>query len=59
MTHLGDMLRIWRSIHKIGLRQLADDTGISAPTLSRFENGGPLDGKSALKLVDWLLQETT
>lgn len=55
-SHLSEMLRQWRTIETISVRNLAADIGISAATLSRIERGYQMDLQSFLKLQTWLLK---
>lgn len=52
---LARALKLIRATEGIGVREMAKDIGISAPTLSRIENGKDVDLDSALKLFAWLL----
>lgn len=55
VTNLAVCLRRFRAMGELTTRDLAAQIGISAPTLSRLENGvGDLDGPSLWKILAWL-----
>jgi transcriptional regulator with XRE-family HTH domain len=55
-TRLGEMLRLYRTVNRETLREVAPQIGISTPTLMRIETGQPgLDAETLLKLWAWLL----
>jgi len=52
---LGRAIRRRREERKQSLRDVADETGVSASTLSRIENGtGKPDADNIARLVSWL-----
>ena len=52
---LGSVLKIWRRSERIGIRDAARILHVSSATLSRIERGKAIDGKTLVKLLDWLL----
>ena len=52
---LGELLKAWREVHHIGIRDAAREIGISHGTLSRVERGLPTDGDTLIKILFWLL----
>jgi len=54
--HLGQILRLYRTVHQRSLRDLAPEMGLSSATLLRIENGRALDVETLLKLWTWFLQ---
>lgn len=54
---IGKLLRLWRAIENIGVREAAKELGVSPATLSRIENGKPMDAATMLKLIRWLFGE--
>ncbi|HXF42472.1 MAG TPA: helix-turn-helix domain-containing protein [Pyrinomonadaceae bacterium] len=55
IKELGDSVRRRRLDLKMSLRQVADETGISASTLSRIENGtGKPEAENIAALSAWL-----
>lgn len=52
-----EILKEWMYFRKIGLRELAREIGVSAPTLSRFINGKDLHQESLMKVLNWLFNE--
>jgi transcriptional regulator with XRE-family HTH domain len=55
---LGEVISRWRKMSDIPIRDAAKDIGVSAPTLSRIENGKPSDGRSLARILTWLMQPT-
>lgn len=55
---LGKVIKYYRLIKEIGLRELAVDIGVSAATLSRIENGNfKPDLVTFKKILDWLIND--
>lgn len=56
MTHLGELLRLHRAVHNVGLRELANEIGIHFNTLNRFERTDTgMTADNFLKVLGWLL----
>lgn len=55
-THLGEMLRLYRTVRGFTLREIAPQIGISAATLMRIETGQAMDAETLLKLWAWCLK---
>lgn len=54
-SELGNALRRRREERGLSLRDVAEDTGVSASTLSRIENGtGQPDADNIARLATWL-----
>ena len=54
-AELGAAIRRRREQHGLSLRDVADETGVSASTLSRIENGtGKPDADNIARLAAWL-----
>ena len=54
-SELGRAIRRKREEHGLSLRDVADETGVSASTLSRIENGtGKPDADNIARLTAWL-----
>ena len=51
---LGELIRLWRNVERIGIRDLAKEIGVSHATLSRIERGENMDGRSLAKIIHWL-----
>jgi len=58
-NQLGEMLRLWRSVRGLGLREVAPRIGISHATLMRLEQGKPCDLPTWMKVQTWLLSVPT
>lgn len=53
----GEMVKSWRHIEKVSLREAADQIGIHHLALRRIEGGKPITGDHMLKLLRWMLSE--
>lgn len=56
-SRLGEMLRLYRSVHVGSLRDVSKQCGISPATLMRIEHGQGFDDETLLKLWRWLLEK--
>ena len=56
-TRLGQMLYLWRTVNRLSLRDVEDQTGISNVTIMRIEHGHLVDAKAWLKLQAWLFEQ--
>ncbi len=56
---LGELIRLWRNVEGIGIRDLAKEIGTSPATLSRIERGEEMDGKTLVALLRWLTSPPT
>ena len=56
-NRLGDMLRLYRVVRGLSLRDLAPKIGIGHATLMRIETGQLFDADTLLKLLAWMLAE--
>lgn len=55
LRELGEYVRRKRLDEKLSLRQVAEQVGVSAATLSRIENGvGVPDSSTLMRLASWL-----
>lgn len=54
---LGTVLRKYRAMAEVPVRDLAQEMGISAPALSRIENGKAMDIQTFMKILEWLTSE--
>ena len=54
---LGEVIRQWRYITRVGVREVAKQIGTSAGTLSRVERGENPDGATLAKILVWLLSK--
>ena len=52
---LGEVIRKWRAMSELGVREVAKEIGISHGTLSRIERGEAMDGLTLTKILIWLL----
>lgn len=55
-TPLGEMLTLYRTVHRQTLRELAPEIGIGHATLMRIECGRQCDVPTFLKLTEWLMR---
>ena len=54
---IGEVLKEWRYGGRMGIREAAEKIGISHSTLSRIENGKPMDGDTLAKILEWFLHD--
>ena len=54
---LGVLLRKYRAMQELTVRDLAAQIGIPHATLSRVENGENLDAQNLMKIFNWLVAE--
>jgi len=54
---VGDVIKCWRRIHDIGVREAAKEIGVSHGTLSRIERGERVEGGTLVKVFQWLFGE--
>ena len=54
---LGHILRRYRAIDNLSLRDLAGSIGIGLATLSRLENGEQIDSRNLMRIFNWLVEE--
>lgn len=54
---LAEIMRKWRIVSEISLRELAKETGINHSTMNRFERGLPLDSQNLVKILTFVLSE--
>lgn len=54
---LGQLIRAWRDQNRYGVRAAAKMIGVSSATLSRIENGKPMDQQSMMKVLRWLFDK--
>lgn len=52
---LGLVIKKFRAMTEMTTRELAQQTGISFPTLNRLENGESIDSRNFMKLLNWLM----
>lgn len=52
---LGEVIRRWRKMSDLGVREAAKEIGVSHGTLSRIERGFPMDGATLARVLKWLL----
>lgn len=55
---VGELMALYRRVTQINIRTLSAEIGVSAATLSRIENGKPMDSATMLKVMRWLFEET-
>lgn len=56
-TRFGEMLRLYRTVNGVSLRDLAKLTKISSATLLRIEFGQAMDVATLLRLLTWLFTQ--
>ena len=56
MSKLSEAVKFYLRVNNIGTRQVADETGMSHATVSRFLNGKNVDSQHFLAILNWLSQ---
>jgi transcriptional regulator with XRE-family HTH domain len=51
---IGEVLRSWRRIKDVGVREAGQQIGVSHGTISRIERGEQIDAATMMKLLNWL-----
>jgi len=52
---LGEVIRRWRKMSDVGIREAAREIGVSHGTLSRIERGEAMEGETLAKVLGWLM----
>jgi hypothetical protein len=52
---LGEVIRKWRVMSELSIRDAAAIIGISATTMHRFESGDDVDGRTLVTILKWLM----
>ena len=53
-TRLSELIRLYRNIYEVSLRECGQEIGVSAATLMRIEQGRVMDHTTYLKVLVWL-----
>jgi len=53
---IGKLLQIYRFVCHVNIRDMSKEIGIASSTLSRIENGKDMDGKTMIKIINWLFK---
>lgn len=53
---LGNVIRLWRKMSDKGIREVAQEIGVTHGTLSRIERGEKMEGATLAKVLAWLFQ---
>ena len=56
-TNLGAVLKKWRLMNDLSVRQAAEIIGLSHPTYARIEWGYAMDAKTFMVVINWLIKE--
>jgi transcriptional regulator with XRE-family HTH domain len=51
---LGEVLKKYRLFKEMTLRELAEEIGVSAPTMLRLERGKAPDARTLMLILNWL-----
>jgi transcriptional regulator with XRE-family HTH domain len=54
---LGLVLRKWRVVSELTLREVAGEIGIGYATLLRIEQGEDVDGRTLIRVAAWLTEK--
>jgi transcriptional regulator with XRE-family HTH domain len=52
---IGNVLRKWRTMEELSIRDVAKEIGTSHSTLSRIERGEPCDSDTLAAVIIWLI----
>ena len=55
---IGKLIRAYRAVHDLDLRQFGNTVGLSAPTIMRIEQGHTMNAHTWLKLQQWMIRLT-
>lgn len=55
---LGEILRKWRIMSQLTVREVAVQIGILPSTYCRIENGKAMDGRTLAEVMTWMTEET-
>jgi hypothetical protein len=55
-TRLAQMLYLWRTVHRLSLRDAAHQMGTTSATLMRIEHGHACDVETWMKVQGWLFE---
>ena len=50
----GELIRLYRNVENIGIRDFAAELGTSSATLSRVERGEAMSGETLAKILRWM-----
>ena len=52
---LGEVIRKWRMMSELSIRDAAAMIGIPATTMHRLESGDDVDGRTLIAVLTWLM----
>lgn len=55
-ANIGEVLRKWRIMSDLSLKQVAEMVGVKYVTIHNIESGGKMDSETQLKLIKWLFE---
>lgn len=53
---IGEVIRCYRRIQDVGVRETAREIGVSHGTLSRIERGDTMEAATMMKILRWLFE---
>ena len=53
---IGEVIKAFRKVHNMSLREFAKRHGMSAATAYRIESGKPMDQRTMARLIAWLFE---
>lgn len=56
-NRIGEMVRMYRTMRNMTMRDLAKDIGIAHATVMRIEHGKAFDTHTLLKVLHWALDK--
>ena len=54
---IGKLLKKWRAINELSIREVAEEIGIATATLYNLEAGRAIDSETMLRIVNWLFRK--
>jgi transcriptional regulator with XRE-family HTH domain len=55
---LAELLRKWRKMSDLSVRDVANQIGLKVATYSRIERGYPMDAATLVKVMAWMFSES-
>jgi transcriptional regulator with XRE-family HTH domain len=54
---IAELLKYWRKFKDFNMREMSEKMGISLATYQRIEQGKPMDGRTLLLVLRWMLYD--
>jgi transcriptional regulator with XRE-family HTH domain len=53
---IGKILRKWRIVNELSIKDVAGSIGLAPSTLFKIENDAPVDAPTLMRLINWLTE---